>query len=114
MHQKQISDALTVMEAEAEHLIASPGGGRGAGARDDASASQETLYALAESVSAHLRGLGDALHGIAPAARAPTSTATGAATRGSARRRRRRRSVGAPQTLHSLEQKIGHASAALR
>ena len=28
--------------------------------------SQETLYSLAESISAHLSSLGDALHGITP------------------------------------------------
>ena len=30
------------------------------------SSSQETLYSLAESISAHLSSLGDALHGIVP------------------------------------------------
>ena len=30
------------------------------------SSSQDTLYSLAESISAHLSSLGDALHGIVP------------------------------------------------
>lgn len=114
VHQKQISDALTVMEAEAEHLIASPGGGRGAGARDDASASQETLYALAESVSAHLRGLGDALHGIAPAANGADLDGDGGGDEGYGASKTTEALRAHLRTLHSLEQKIGHASAALR
>ena len=90
VRQKQITDALGVMEAEAEHLsrycctptnpflvpplllstdtvcvflrTSTRGGTLDAHTRT----SQETLYSLAESISAHLSSLGDALHGIIP------------------------------------------------
>ena len=91
-----------------------PGRGRGAGARDDASASQETLYALAESVSAHLRGLGDALHGIAPAAAGADLDGDGGGDEGFGASKTTEALRAHLRTLHSLEQKIGHASAALR
>jgi len=64
VHQKQISDALNAMEAEAEHLSRSPQHSAAVGSQT--SSSQETLYSLAESISAHLSSLGDALHGIVP------------------------------------------------
>jgi hypothetical protein len=91
VHQKQISDALNVMEAEAEHLsrwvhfhdrsrYSSPqtkltflavrmfrrSPQHSAALHSQTSSSQETLYSLAESISAHLSSLGDALHGIVP------------------------------------------------
>ena len=108
------------------------------------SSSQETLYSLAESISAHLSSLGDALHGIVP------SNADGEEVRNikkilrvayctqlrtdsagflstSSQELNRAAETSAPnnafpsevlkahlQTLHSIEQKVSHASAALR
>lgn len=108
------------------------------------SSSQDTLYSLAESISAHLSSLGDALHGIVP------SNADGEEVRNikkilrvayctqlrtdsagflstSSQELNRAAETSAPnnafpsevlkahlQTLHSIEQKVSHASAALR
>ena len=90
VHQKQISDALNVMEAEAEHLsrwvlcvnitpcsrakltfhipplVLRRSPQHSAALESQTSSSQDTLYSLAESISAHLSSLGDALHGIVP------------------------------------------------
>mmetsp|Transcript_31093 Transcript_31093/g.77895 ORF Transcript_31093/g.77895 Transcript_31093/m.77895 type:complete len:185 (-) Transcript_31093:176-730(-) len=106
VHQKEICDALGVMEAEAEHLA------RSSQPRDDpGSASQETLYTLAETISAHLSNLGDVLHGIVPAG---TSADDGGTDAHASQRPPSESTLQAHlQSLHSIEQKIGYATAAL-
>jgi len=113
VHQKQISDALNVMEAEAEHLSRSPQ--HSAALDSQTSSSQETLYSLAESISAHLSSLGDALHGIVPSSTSAEEESNHATEASGSNTTFPSEVLQANlQTLHSIEQKIGHASAALR
>jgi hypothetical protein len=140
VHQKQISDALNVMEAEAEHLsrwvhfhdrsrYSSPqtkltflavrmfrrSPQHSAALDSQTSSSQETLYSLAESISAHLSSLGDALHGIVPSSTSAEEESNHATEASGSNTAFPSEVLQANlQTLHSIEQKIGHASAALR
>lgn len=79
--------------------------------------SQETLYALAETVSAHLSNLGDVLHGIVPSVTGPDEVVDGAQgkeTSSSSSMSSSEVTLKAHlQTLQYIEQKIRRASEVL-
>ena len=72
--------------------------------------SQETLYTLAETISAHLSNLGDILHGIVPSVSSVDEVGFNAQQRPSPSEITLKAHL---QSLQNIEQKIGHASDAL-
>mmetsp|Transcript_6544 Transcript_6544/g.16747 ORF Transcript_6544/g.16747 Transcript_6544/m.16747 type:complete len:195 (-) Transcript_6544:277-861(-) len=113
VHQKEICDALTVMESEAEHLSRTPQNNRGSYG-DQGPVSQETLYTLAETISAHLSNLGDVLHAVVPSPANKEEESSNGYAEHTLHALPTEVLKSQLQSLHSIEQKIDHASAELQ